>query len=151
MSEGEFVEFEHFESITVNASNAVLVELYCNENTSYHGAGMITVPGLLHYKSQYQFPVPDFKGFGRFYITILIRSDEKNELKLDHQLNIKYIKEVHISVDGNLYSILSVEMPDYYHKIHEAIHINDTPFGLIVYGHNDDQSYGFPAGLSLQH
>lgn len=154
LSEGEFVEFEHFESITVNASNAVLVELYCNENTTYHGASMITVPGLLHYKSHYKFPVPYFqhKSQPRFYITILIRSDEKHGLKLDHQFNIQYLKEVHISVSGYLYSILSVEMPVRYRdNLHEAVHINGIPFGLIVYGHNDEQSYGYPAGLSLRH
>jgi hypothetical protein len=151
LAKGKFFEVSNFTIATVQSLSGVLVQMYCYEINHSLNTAMITLPGLQHFKSEYIFVVAsNFPGDNfppdNYYITIIIETNAISGIKLDNIIGPFYNYTSDITIEGKAYSILSYGLIV---GIHEIIQVNGVPFGLIVYGRNPLDGYGYPAGYNF--
>ncbi|XP_061179092.1 uncharacterized protein LOC133187706 [Saccostrea echinata] len=105
---------------------------------------MVNIPGVQHYKSQYQVPIPD--GYLNSYITVMIRNNTTEDLRLNDQaISPDMVRfESKVLVKSIEYSILTVEVSPGILNIESK---TDSPFGLLVRGYGNSDVYGFTGNV----
>ncbi|KAK3107669.1 hypothetical protein FSP39_019534 [Pinctada imbricata] len=132
---------------TIEASSPVLTTLYV------HGLHVVErldpfmtlCPWIDSYKREYAVVVPSL-GF-ESYLAISVETAFLSGIAIDGKVitdTIDMMYDTNVLLDGVRYTVLSVNVTSGPHTIS---HENDKPFGLIVYGNQMHDSYGFLGGL----
>ncbi|XP_062617789.1 fibrillin-1-like [Saccostrea cucullata] len=105
---------------------------------------MTMVPGVNQYVHQYHIAVPD--GFAKNYIAIIVRKSSKNNLRVDNaSINSSdVVSQSTVSVGGTEYVAMAVSITKGVHRVETT---DKSRFGLMVYGHGQDDGYGFAANI----
>ncbi|VDI03175.1 Hypothetical predicted protein [Mytilus galloprovincialis] len=142
-----FFEFNSSHLAYINANESVLVVSFPKDIPNFD-AYMMTVPGITHYRSNYNFTVP--AGYNSFisvsYIVtnVSARYNPLDGFKID---NRKLILTNIFNKTINIYSIATfssaTEGGD-----HEIRHDSNLKFGLWIYGEKQEEGYGYPGGIA---
>ena len=117
---------------------------------NYHAPAypsQILIPAVTQYSNHYKFITPSNQPYDN-YATIIIRSDDVSGLRFDGGKIYKMDADIKTVTDTEaLYTVISLNITT---GIHRVSHVNgDVVFGLVLYGLDNDHSYGMPAGLDL--
>ncbi|CAC5394204.1 unnamed protein product [Mytilus coruscus] len=142
-----FYEFNnsHLASISTN-SNALVVSF--PKDISNYDAFMMTIPGIKHYKSYYNFTVPS-RYTSYLSVTYLVtnvksRYDPLNGFIIDK--NLLHITDVYKNtINEQVFTTFSHGIED---GAHEIRHELDMKFGLWIYGDKGNSGYGFPGDMT---
>ncbi|GEM_PF-1602951 len=144
---GDFYETVLTTSSYVEASNPILTLQYANGNTWDPGFPgdpfMMVIPPFQQFLPGYTFSTPG-GGFINNYFTVTVDNDGVSGMILDGAL---LDSEAFEPIPGTDFSAAAFPI-----EINSSYNITNTggyPFGLYVYGFNQDDSYGYPGGLSL--
>ncbi|KAJ8017559.1 IgGFc-binding protein [Holothuria leucospilota] len=125
--------------------------------------GQIVDPSIIQIPTEEQFgyifgfSTPPKSGgdeFGFFnFLNILVKQDEAETLLLNKEpvMNLSNVTN-HGIVPGTDYLLLTIEVQKgngVYFVEQDAFKNSSSPFSVIVYGYEDDETYGYSAGLSL--
>jgi hypothetical protein len=132
----------------ITASNPVLVMQYSNgdewdpEIDANGDPFMMMVPPSEQFSGQYAFATPD-EGFSLNYVNLAVPSDATESILVDGSSVENSLFE---TVGGSDFSVVAVDVEL---GSHTAESTSDTQFGIYSYGFEDDDSYGFTGGLTL--
>jgi hypothetical protein len=132
----------------ITASNPVLVMQYSNgdewdpEIDANGDPFMMMVPPSEQFSGQYAFATPD-EGFSLNYVNLAVPSDATESILVDGSSVENSLFE---NVGGSDFSAAAVDVEL---GSHTAESTSDTQFGIYSYGFEDDDSYGFTGGLTL--
>jgi hypothetical protein len=105
------------------------------------------VPGVNQYLPRYKIVIPT--GYNTNYIAVMIKASAVGEL----QANCKFIDrntvrfQENVYVDDIQYTVIVAEVPSGELTLES---IDNTPFGLMVYGHRKGGGYGFAGNVILR-
>lgn len=145
---GDYYETVLEQPSVIEASNPVLVMQYSNGDEwdpSINANGdpfMMMVPPSEQFSGQYAFSTPN-EGFSLNYINLAVPSDATENILVDGSP----VESSLFETVGN--SEFSVAAKDVELGSHSAESTSDTQFGIYSYGFEDDDSYGFTGGLTL--
>lgn len=133
---------------TIEASNPVLVMQYSNGDEwdpSIDANGdpfMMMVPPSEQFSGQYTFSTPD-EDFSLNYVNLAVPSDATESILVDGSPVQSSLFE---TIENSEFSVAAkdVELGS-----HSAESTSDTQFGIYSYGFENDESYGFTGGLTL--
>jgi hypothetical protein len=105
------------------------------------------VPGVNQYLPMYKIVVPS--GWDNNYIALMIRKSAVDGLRVNGQStdNITVVHSEYVPLGDVEYSVITAKVTEG-ELIAESI--DDTPFGLMVYGHRGDAGYGFAGNVVLR-
>ncbi|CAG2251658.1 unnamed protein product [Mytilus edulis] len=140
----DYMDFTHSTIAYVNATNDIYVTIYPHEIAdSKEDAFMMTIHGINQYLPHYNFIVP--QGFTNF-ISVTVLTNELNGFMLDGQ-SVTTKNVYTLSTESGSYSSFSMPIRSGEHII---AHVNNTEFGLWVYGNARYDAYGYPAGIKFR-
>ncbi|XP_071150167.1 uncharacterized protein [Mytilus edulis] len=132
----------------INASETVLVISFPIYTPNYD-AFMMTIPGIQHYKSYYNFTVPTgYTSFisVKYRVTIVnSRYDPLDGFKIDNR-KLDLTKLFNKTINDDSFATLSQETKDDAHEIHQELYLK---FGLWIYGERESEGYGYPSGMAI--
>lgn len=132
----------------ITASNPVLVMQYSNGDEwdpTINANGdpfMMMVPPSEQFSRQYAFATPN-EGFSLNYVNLAVPSDATGSILVDGSPVESNLFE---TVGGSDFSVAAVDVEL---GSHTSESTSDTQFGIYSYGFEDDDSYGFTGGLTL--
>ncbi|XP_062578964.1 uncharacterized protein LOC134240877 [Saccostrea cucullata] len=154
--EGAFQVFESFHGRSVNVSSdkpilVVQVPKTMQSHFDTASGAMIITPSVEQFKSEYAVIVPDppkrnLQTQYRSYISIMTESKDVDNILIDGRKYDTYnsnLQTVHLK--DKVYSVITMEMD--IPGLHEIKSVSGNPFGLITYGFDFAQGYGYPVGL----
>jgi hypothetical protein len=145
---GDFYETILDGSNYIEASNPVLAVQYSNGNT-YDGGSfpgdpfMMVIPPYQQFLPGYTFATPA-DGFVNNYFTVTVETDGISGMLLD---GAPLDPASFAAISGTAFS--AAAFPISINSSYNISNSDNYPFGLYVYGFNEDDSYGYPGGLSL--
>ncbi|XP_056008163.1 mucin-2-like isoform X3 [Ostrea edulis] len=148
---GSFSEFEtENKPVNISSNKPILVvqmaETMRSEKGNASGA-MIVIPAIQQYQSDYHFSTPEDY---RNYISIITKAGEEMAILIDGMQYSQYnATKEKISLHGQPFTVINI--PLHQPGSHDIQNIQGDPFGLITYGFNISQGYGYPVGLKLTH
>ncbi|CAC5388787.1 unnamed protein product [Mytilus coruscus] len=142
-----FYEFDSSHVSVINASETVLVVSFPKDIPNYD-AYMMIIPGIQHYKSYYNFTVPN-EYTSYISVTYLVtnvksRYDPLDGFKIDNQ-KLDMTKLFNKTINDYSFATFSQETKDGAHEIHHEL---DLKFGLWIYGERKFEGYGYPGGMA---
>ncbi|NJO03655.1 MAG: Ig-like domain-containing protein, partial [Bacteroidia bacterium] len=143
INRGEFTEFILGEVSSINATKPVLVAQYSN-GSNFDGAladpFMLLIPPSEQYEGQYTVATPA-SGFRRNFINIISSNTGIGSLTLNGD---PIDNSLFVPIEGTTFSGAQVDISL------GTFNLNgNEPFGVFVYGFDDDDSYGYPGGTTL--
>ncbi|XP_061196449.1 uncharacterized protein LOC133204727 [Saccostrea echinata] len=155
-NEGSFQVFEslHGRSVNISSDKPVLVVQVPKTMQSHFdtaSGAMILTPSVEQFKSEYAVIVPDppkrnLQTQYRSYISIITESNEVDNINIDGRKYDTYnsnLQTVHLK--DKVYSVITMQMDA--PGLHEVTSVSGHPFGIITYGFDFAQGYGYPVGL----
>ncbi|KAH3718745.1 hypothetical protein DPMN_061551 [Dreissena polymorpha] len=150
LNKGEFYEYVNSNDVAtpIESNFPVLVLQYAEggDHDSKRGdPSMITIPSINSQEAEYFYetatPLP------YHYVSITIRTDQANGLHIDGS-TVSRSDELKTRINTTEFSIIRLSVTVGKHHIY---HVDTTVgFGVIVYGFDSRESYGFPLGLTTQ-
>jgi hypothetical protein len=144
----DFYETILEEPAYVTTSNPVLVMQYSNGDnwdTEISANGdpfMMLIPPVEQFMTQYTFATPS-QVFDQNYLSVTIQSKGVSSILLDGQPVDTTLFEP-IGQTGYSGAGIPIDFGS-----HVIVNLKDYPFGIYSYGFANDDSYGYPGGLSL--
>lgn len=155
-NEGSFQTLESVNGRSVNISSdkpVLVVQVPKTMQSHYDTASgaMIVIPSVEQYRSDYDVIIPVFPKRNlqtkyRTYLTIITESDQVDNINIDGKKYDAFnsnLQTVHLN--GKSYSVISLEMD--VPGLHKVTSSSGSQFGLITYGFDYAQGYGYPVGL----
>lgn len=155
-SEGSFQMFESVDgrSISISSDKPVLVVQIAKTMQSHYDTAsgtMIVTPAVEQFKSEYTVIVPDppkrnHQTNYKSYISIITELDQVDNIDIDGSKYDVYnsnLQTVHLN--GKSYSVITLQMDK--PGLHKVTSVSRYPFGLVMYGFDFAQGYGYPIGL----
>ena len=102
---------------------------------------MVLAPPAEQYRSSYVFLTPN--DYNTDFINVVAPADATVEL--DGAVIDPDAWDDAGDIDGTTWRVATVVVPDGRHYVE-----SDVDFGLLVYGYDQDVSYGYPGGLDLE-
>jgi hypothetical protein len=144
LNPGKFFEFRLATASQITSTRDVLVAQYANSSdfdlVSNSDPFMVTLPPVNFYSANYVFQVP-LTDFGGNYINLTVPNASIGQIQLD---GVGLAAGIFTAIPGSGYSSARVAVGTGSHRIFS---LNGQAFGLIVYGWNLYDAYGYPAGL----
>lgn len=155
-NEGSFQTLESFNGRSVNISSdkpVLVVQVPKTMQSHYDTASgaMIVTPSVEQYRSDYDVIIPDppkrnLQTKYRTYLTIITNSSEVDNINIDGKKYDAFNSNLQtVHMNGKSYSVISLEMDD--PGLHKVNSSSGSKFGLITYGFDYAQGYGYPVGL----
>ncbi|XP_052216853.1 IgGFc-binding protein-like isoform X3 [Dreissena polymorpha] len=148
LNEGECYEYvSSSDAVTSVISNHPVLVLQFSEGTSADSVigdpSMITVPATEYQETEYFYETPTSLSY--HHASITIKTDQATGLRIDGA-SIDRSDELRTTLNNIEFSIIRLTVTAGKHHIY---HIDPgVSFGVIVYGFDTAESYGFPLGLS---
>ena len=133
---------------TLEASKPVLVTQYVHgvHVTDRFDPFMVLCQGLDTFQKEYQIIVPGL-GF-ESYLAMTVESREVKHLAIDGSLitdPLDLLDTTEVEFHGTMFTVVSVEVTPGAHIVN---HKHGREFGLVVYGNQNHDSYGFLGGFT---
>ncbi|KAH3707695.1 IgGFc-binding protein-like isoform X2 [Dreissena polymorpha] len=147
LNNGDFYEYVSSNDVAtaVVSTHPVLVLQFAEGSYADNAIGdpsMITVPSTDNQESEYFYETPTSVSF--HYASITIPTDHASGLRMDGN-TISRSDEQITTINITMFSIIRVSVVAGKHHIY---HVDSSvSFGVIVYGFDTDELYGFPLGL----
>ncbi|XP_071148714.1 uncharacterized protein [Mytilus edulis] len=143
-----FHQFDNSHLSTINANETVLVVSFPKDIPKYD-AYMMTIPGIQHYKSYYNFTVPT--GYTSYIsVTCLVTTVKSlkypfDGFKIDNK-KLSVTDVFNMTINEFNYATFSQKITK--GGAHDIRHELDLKFGLWIYGEKNNEGYGFPGGMA---
>jgi hypothetical protein len=130
----------------IESEQPVLVTSFATGSDKSGDPYMITVPGVNQYLHKYTVVVPD--KFTNNYMALMIEHISLPYLTINDRGLNDYVKrfEAFVRVRGVRYFVLVVSVPEGAVIVKTT---NNAVFGLLVYGHRENDGYGFAGNVVL--
>jgi len=143
LQKGQYYEFILTKPSLIESDKPILLAQYSNgggfDNVTADPFMMLVTPAG-QYLSHYIVSTPA-EGISKNYVNIVIPASSRDSLKLDG----KAVVGTFSTLEGTRYQTAQIEVELGQHTI-EA----NAPFGAYIYGFDDWDSYGYPAGTALR-
>ncbi|XP_052245910.1 IgGFc-binding protein-like [Dreissena polymorpha] len=147
LNKGEFYEYVHSNDVAtpIESNFPVLVLQYAegrDHDSKLGDPSMITIPSLNGQEAEYFYETATPLAY--HYVSITIRTDQANGLHIDGS-TVSRVDELKTTINTTEFSVIRLSVTVGKHHIYHV----DTyvRFGVIVYGFDYAESYGFPLGL----
>lgn len=155
-NEGSYQMYESLNGRSVNISSdkpilVVQVPKTMQSHFDTASGAMIVTPSVEQFKSDYDVIIPnppkrnqqtDYKS----YISIITESDQVDDMIIDGKKYDEYNSNMQtMHLNDKTYSVITLQMDT--PGLHKVTSATGSPFGLITYGFDFAQGYGYPVGL----
>jgi hypothetical protein len=135
------------EAAVIRSTGPLLMTSYAYSKSIDYNPYWTIVPGLHQYLPRYKIVIPT--GYNTNYIAVMITASAVDGLRTDCESidpnTVRFQKSVF--VDDVEYSVIVAEVIEGELTLET---IDDTPFGLMVYGHRERGGYGFAGNVILR-
>ena len=142
LNRGEFHEMELEQATVIKSTQPVLVAQYSN-GTAYDGVTsdpfMMIIPPYEQFLDNYTFATPT-EGFRFNFSNIVVKTSQADKLRFD---GAPIAEDSFVEIPNSEFSFVQLSVTPGSHTL------NGTVAGVFSYGFDDDDSYGYPGGLSL--
>lgn len=142
LDDGQVYETILEDASLLEATEPVMVAQFANGSTFSGNPGdpfMMIVPPYEQFLASYTLAAPA-SGFEQSYVNLVVSSND-DVVTLD---GAPLSADLFTVIEGSGFSFASVPVDPGTHRLW-----SQSPFGLSIYGFNDDESYGYTGGMSL--
>ncbi|PIK57233.1 hypothetical protein BSL78_05870 [Apostichopus japonicus] len=153
---GEFWQGELQGSGVITSNQPISVlQLLRTINQNIVDPSIIQVPSEEQFSFIFGFSTPpksggDSEGFFNF-LNIIVKSNESETILVNGEPILQNSSHSHHSIAGTPYDVYTVEVPkgEGVFFVEQSSYVDASPFSVIVYGYERDETYGYSAGLFL--